>query len=341
MIKRLLIALFFIPFISVWSWDDLEERLSSFVLETKKLEIPGFPESWNPSIIRWENRYLLSFRVIPNPKTPFNSLLGVIWLDQEFQPVGEPQILNTREEGDPIPSRAEDGRLVIIGDQLYFIYSDNSESKISKGGFRVYVAQIGSEEGQFFLKNIEILREFEGESRAIREKNWTPFDYQGNLLLAYSQSPHLIFYPIPGLGVCQTLFSTETPHHWDWGGLRGGTPGMEVEGVYLAFFHSCKKMATLHSEGKEMLHYFMGAYTYSLDPPFPITRISPEPIIGKNFYHGPVYKPYWGSLRVVFPCGYVYDDFSLWVAYGRQDREVWIAKLDKKGLLDSLIEIER
>jgi len=88
-----------------------------------------------------------------------------------------------------------------------------------------------------------------------------------------------------------------------------------------------------------MPHYFMGAYTFSNSPPFNITQISPEPIWAKNFYSGLNYERYWGSVRVVFPCGFFTDEKFIWITYGRQDHELWIVKLDKQGLLKSLIPI--
>ena len=98
-------------------------------------------------------------------------------------------------------------------------------------------------------------------------------------------------------------------------------------------------MATLHSKGKIIPHYFMGAYTFSANPPFKITRISREPIIGKNFYHGTSYKT-WKPLHVVFPGGFVESDGYIWILYGRQDHEIWVAKLDKQKLFDGLIPVK-
>ena len=113
---------------------------------------------------------------------------------------------------------------------------------------------------------------------------------------------------------------------------------MLIDGEYLAFFHSSTYMSTVHSKGRVIQHYFMGAYTFAAEPPFELTRISPEPIVGKDFYKGREYTT-WKPLRVVFPCGFVFNDRFIWIAYGRQDHEVWIAKLDKKKLFDSLIPV--
>ena len=35
------------------------------------------------------------------------------------------------------------------------------------------------------------------------------------------------------------------------------------------------------------------------------------------------------------------DDQFIWISYGRQDKEIYLVKLDKKGLLDSLVAPEQ
>jgi predicted GH43/DUF377 family glycosyl hydrolase len=317
---------------------DLESAAQDFILETKKIEIPGYPHAFNPSIIRWHGRILMSFRIIPDRKHSFNAQIGLVFLDEEFRAVAEPQLLSLRDEYAVAPCRAEDARLIVISDRLYMIYDDNIESMLAKAGFRVHVAQIYYDGEHFILGQNERLTIFENESKNLREKAWVPFNYQGNLLLAYSIHPHRIFYPrLDGSGICDTIACTKSSSNWKWGVLRGGTPGFKEKEGYLAFFHSSIDMPTKHSDGQIISHYFMGAYLFSHDPPFHIFKISPEPIIGKNFYSGVRYKPYWKPVRCVFPCGYISNDKHIWIAYGRDDHETWIAKLDKKGLLQSLV----
>lgn len=321
---------------------NLEEDVEPFVLETKRIHIPGHPDAFNAGIIRWQGRLLLSFRVIPDPKMKYNSRLGLVWLNDDFEPVGTPQILETHEPGFPVAPRSEDARLLTVGDKLYIVYSDNKEEKLSKGGFRVYVGQLTFDGEKFSVHAIECLSKYEGETRNLREKNWVPFDYEGQLLLAYSLSPHRIFRPLlDSSGQCETVAISEKPIDWDWGELRGGTPGLLDDGAYLSFFHSWKDMSSIHSENKTVSHYFMGAYIFSPSPPFEITAISPKPIIGKGFYTGQSYKPYWKPVKAIFPCGFVFDDHFIWVAYGRDDHEIWIVKLNKKGLLGSLRSLTR
>ena len=311
------------------------------MLETKKIDIPGYPDAFNPSIIRWQNRNLLSFRIIPDPKHSFESKIGLVWLDDEFQPVENPQLLVMRDIDSTVPYRAEDARLILVENQLWIVYCDNLESTTSRGGYRVYIARVCTLNGWFYLDSIECLSHFEGQSQQMREKNWVPFDYQGHLLLAYSLVPHKIFWPELGTGECKTICSTISELNWAWGILRGGTPALKIDDdEYLAFFHSSIEMASDHSDGKIESHYFLGAYTFSSQPPFAIQRISPEPIVAKGFYSGTDYKPYWKPVRVVFPCGFVMDSQFIWISYGRQDREIWIVKLDRKELLNHLSQIK-
>jgi predicted GH43/DUF377 family glycosyl hydrolase len=320
---------------------DLESLAQEFILETKRIDIPGYPSAFNPSIIRWNGYILMSFRDIPNPKFPYSSVLGLILLDEAFNPIAEPQILSVPTKEPSIPPRAEDARLFYIGETLYIAYSDNPEPKLSKGGFRMEIGEIHFENGLFSIRNIDRITEYEGQSSTLREKSWVPFEYRDSLLLSYSINPHLVFRHIPGTNSCDTVALTAPKIPWNWGIIRGGTPALPLEnGEYLSFFHSVKKMSTVNSNGKEIHHYFMGAYTFAREFPFPITRFSTEPIVGKGFYTGAAYKPYWGSIQCVFPAGLIMEQEIIWVSYGRQDHEIWIVKLDKRKLLDSLVTIK-
>lgn len=321
--------------------DDLESMCQPFVLETRQIEIPGYPFAFNPGIVRWNGRLLMSFRVIPNPKQSWNSEIGLVFLNEDFQPVSKAQLISLRNEYSNVPCRAEDARLITLGNRLYMAYDDNMELTISKGGFRMFIAEIHYDGEHFIADPLEILDRYEGETRELREKAWTPFDYRGNLLLAYSIDPLLIFYPrLDGTGICDTVCRSQCFTEWNWGILRGGTPALLDEEGYFAFFHSSIDMASSHSEGKTICHYFVGAYLFSSEPPFTLLKISPEPIVGKLFYNGKQYKPYWKPIRCVFPCGYVTDNKYIWMSYGRNDHECWIAKLDKKGLMNSLVPVK-
>lgn len=318
---------------------NLQEMVQKFVLETKQILINEYPHAFNPSIIYWNNEILMSFRVIPNPEDAFNAWIGIVRLDINFTPIGTAQRIYAQVGDLPIPSRVDDARLVICGKHLYLVYSGNPEIMISKGGFRMYIAELLWDGKNFFIQNNECLSSFEGNNKRRREKNWVPFNYANELLLAYSIKPHRILRPIRTTSYCETFAYSNQSIEWNWGILRGGTPALLDDDNYLAFFHSSKKMVTVQSKGQEILHYFIGAYTFSKHPPFSVTKISAVPIVAESFYTGAEYEPYWKPVQVVFPCGFIFDKNYIWLAYGKQDHEIWIAKLDKKKLYESLMPV--
>lgn len=332
-----LLLLLLMSFMPLSADEDLESNIPNYVVETMRIDIPGYPTAFNPSIIRWKGSLLMSFRVIPDPKASFNSKIGLIWLDDDFIPLSDPQILETQTPGSSIPSRSEDARLIEVQGRLYMVYSDNKDLKISKAGFRLYIAEIRFDGKVFSLHDVVCLSRYEGESPLIREKNWVPFVLNNELYLAYSLCPHKIFRPLLDRGECETVAVSRALLDWQWGELRGGTQALPLnESEYLSFFHSWVDIPTIHSDGKAISHYFMGGYTFSREAPFEIKRISQEPIVAKGFYSGKVYKPYWKQVRAIFPCGFLMNENYIWIAYGRADYECWIIKLDKNLFLDNL-----
>jgi predicted GH43/DUF377 family glycosyl hydrolase len=315
---------------------------SDFILETKRINIPGYRYVFNPSIIRWGDSFLMSFRV---QNKIYNSAkaIGLVWLDKDFNAKGKPYILEIRDQKENnffvrknSNVTEQDPRLIKIKDRLYMVYNN-----LRIG--RMFIAELYYDGHSMFLNKPECLLNFEGSNRRCIEKNWVPFQYEDKLLLAYSISPHKILLPLLGTESCETYACSKKRITWDWGEIRGGTPAFMVEGKYLSFFHSSKyNIKSNYSEGINTHHYFMGAYMFDPHPPFEITHISPYPIICDDFYNGKSYnKKGIVPLKVVFPMGFVFDDDYIWISYGKQDHECWIAKLDKKRLLKSLVPLEK
>ena len=312
---------------------NLEENAQDFIVTTKQIEIAGYPGAFNPSIIRWENSLLLSFR-IRNPISKGTDGIGLVWLDEEFNPISEPQVLSIPYEKQPI-SKQQDPRLIAIGNHLFLVYNNVIDPIVHPELRRMYYVELIYDGISFSPQKPQAITKYPYQLSYRQEKNWIPFDFNNQLLLSYTIHPHIVFYPLLHTPICELFAETTTTVEWPWGTLRGGTPALKIGDEYLAFFHSCIHLPTLHSNGKNILHYFMGAYTFSAMPPFQLTRLSPHPIIGKTFYSGPAYKT-WKPLRVVFPCGYVFDDKYINVVYGKQDFEMWVVQLDKYKFLESL-----
>lgn len=336
---RILFVIIFVIYTqSAISLIDLEVD-NNIIIETKKINITEFPYAFNPSIVRWQGEIWMSFRFFPDKTNTWDSRFGLIKLTEDFEIVGKPFILDCLDcDFNQDYHSLEDGRLITNKDKLYIIYNDHVEPMDSLQR-RVFMAEIYLEGDKFLIKNKNYFLEFEGENPKRMEKNWIPFVNDERLYLSYAINPHRILVPKDGFNSCDTLTSTEKKISWKWGELRGGTPAFPVGNEYLALFHSSKDMSSVQSKGKRMPHYFMGAYTFSAEYPFHITKISREPLIKNDFYKEPI-SPYWSPKLVVFPCGYIIDDEYIWVSYGRADLECYIAKINRKKLLESLVPIE-
>jgi predicted GH43/DUF377 family glycosyl hydrolase len=316
---------------------DMETMVRDFILETKKIEFPGYPGAFNPSFIKWQGSFLMSFRVY-NPANGSANPFALVWLNENFEPITVPQVFELPFYNPVLPSKQQDPRLISIGDRLFVVYNNILENIIHREIRRMFIVELFYDGKKFTAGDPECLTDFEGKNETRYEKNWVPFEYNGELLFGYSLIPHRILRPKLGTGTCETVASSFGNIKWDWGVPRGGTQAVLDGDHYLSFFHSWIDIPTVQSNGRRVSHYVMGAYTFQAHPPFAITAISPEPIVAKNFYSPPYYRT-WKPLRCVFPAGIVVDDHYIWISYGRQDHEIWIAKLDKKSLLQSLISV--
>lgn len=307
-------------------------KVQNFVLEEKQIHIRGYPDAFNPSIVRWSNgKLLLVFRT-RDPLTGSTHLMRFSWLNESFEPIGESLPLIIYEAHSLKKSRAQDPKLIKVNNRFYIVYNniyreDDDEAR------RMIVSELHYEKNEFFIVNPQVLLKFKGEKKnEWREKGWAPFDFNGILLMSYSLYPHRVILPHLYNDECEMVSLTKYKNKWKWGELRGGTPALLDGDLYLGFFHSSL-------DNNALTYYFMGAYAFSSKIPFEMMFISPEPIMGKQFYNAPDY-PTWKPLKVVFPGGFVFNDQYIWVVYGRQDHESWVIKLDKKKLLDSLIPVE-
>lgn len=265
--------------------------------------------------------------------------IGLVLLNQHFEPISWPQILDIHYTSPMIAQRQQDPRLVYVGDRLFMVFSNMINGDKGPKTRRMFVAELFYKRETFYVSEPVAILNYEGKEAQTLTKNWVPFEYEGGLNLSYDINPHTVFR-FDGSYNAKTLGNTKAQVNWEYGALRGGTPAiLDDDGQYLAFFHSSKEMKTAHSEGAKIQHYFMGAYTFSAQPPFNLTSISKEPIIGKNFLYGPVYQT-WKPLRVVFPGGIIVGKDKVWVAYGRQDHEAWIATIDKKKLRESMVKTQ-
>jgi len=302
---------------------------SPCVLETKKIHLRGFPKAFNPSILKVDKGYLMTFR--QNLKTKKGaSEVGIVLLNDQFEPITKPQLLNTRFEEDKAPPQAQDARLIEAGGKIYILYNDNVDKVVYiKERRDMFLAELTPGDNGYVVEKPTKLVYPERLKKQRWEKNWVPFAWKDTLLLGYSLMPHLILTP-EDQGVCRLFNQSITRVLWKWGTLSGGTPAQLVDGNYLAFFHSSIYSQSKLSKYREMKHYYMGAYTFSPEPPFNVLAMSPTPLMHPDFYKSGKH------IRAIFPGGYVVEDSKIHMVYGKNDCEMWVVTLDKEMLLNSL-----
>ncbi len=278
----------------------------------------------------------MSFRT-RDPISKVANLTGFVWLNENFEPVGKASLLKINNDLPLKISKAQGARLVKFNN-LYFIVYNNILDTQDLESRRMIVAHLNYVKNQFFIKDPKYILSFNGDPTHWREKNWSPFQYKGRLYFSYSINPHRVF-KLPRLrNDCKTVALTEKEIDWKWGELRGGAPAIRDGNHFFGFFHSWKDLKSVQSNGEKIAHFFMGAYLFEAEPPFEMTYISKEPIIGKSFYHSPDYET-WKPLKGVYPGGMIFNKHSVSVFYGKQDHECWVVKMDKKGLLNSLVAL--
>lgn len=331
---------FFLPYIiffvvclqAIESKEDKDAQ--DLVVATTRIVLNRFPKAFNPSLISLERGFLLTFRHCLWPHEPWTSYIGIVLLNDRLQPVSQPQLLRTRSKGAITPSQSEDARIFACNGRIYLIYNDNvefspPENPCSKRD--MFLAELSYNGHKFTLSEPIKLTHSNKMLSSRVQKNWTPFEWQKKLLLIYTNHPHEILMPDIPSGLCDPIYTTLFDINWKWGEMRGGSPAQLVDGEYLSFFHSSIVTSSHASRGNRMHHYYMGAYTFTAEPPFEVTKMSSSPIVGKGFYTQSD-----SEKRVVFPGGYAVKGKYIYVAFGKDDREMWVAIIEKAKLQASL-----
>lgn len=317
--------------------DVFENLDQQIVIETKRIEFEDFPGAFNPSILKIDQGFLLTFRYCPDlANQSWLSYIGIVELDTALNPRAPPELLTTRLKRSKTPSQTEDARLFLFGDTIFLIYNDNvDEMSFDHCNRRdMFLAELRLINGKYQLFSPLKLTHEEKYFSVLQQKNWIPFEYQNSLFFSYSIHPHEVLKPNLESGLCSRRYQTEPKLNWNYGSLRGSSAAQLVDGSYLAFFHSSVYIRSSISPHFRAWHYFMGAYTFSATPPFELTQISEKPIFCNNFYSSTS-----SDKKVVFPGGFAVEGSHIYVAYGKDDREIWIATLDKEALQQSLIKI--
>lgn len=291
----------------------------AFIKNIFEVKVPNFKGAYNGSILEDGEGYLLAFRYdtylnpIQQHKEDFKQHIGLVKLNNAFKPIGKAELC--------LGDRAYDPRLFRLREDIYLIFaSPHPEEKTSLESSHLNLALLNG-------ASVERLVPLHIPFQNHWEKNWVLFDYNDNLHLEYTIDPQVVASVDPETGLCAPLSELKQPIQWPYGIIRGGTPALEVDGEYLAFFHSSVKKRRGYT-------YYIGAYTFSKEPPFQITRISPKPFQSSQFYSTPACPL--SISRVLFPGGFVVRGDTIYLCYGENDAAIKVMAIDKKALLESL-----
>jgi len=214
---------------------------------------------FNASLIESGDGYLCAVRT-----SWVKSRLHAFRLDRDFKPTGANRRLDLYNGG--ASAAQEDGRWFRINGQLYISFSGFCGSSI-----HVQYARINE-------TTLEVERIYwpvlYGQMR--KEKNWQPFEYEGDVWYVYAINPHQIIKAPIAEQYCDPVVTREgtTPFNGTWSGgtMRGGAAPVLHNGEWYSFFHG----HTIQENGRRL--YTVGCYTFSPEPPFQILRYTPHPI---------------------------------------------------------------
>lgn len=286
----------------------------------KRIRIESY---FNGSIATYQNKIYFCCRADQRPWF-HNIRLVLCELDDDFNvKKGTARFVNVGSlldsKGKNGEFRVEDPRLFTCGGKLHLSYGD---------GYQMYHATFTDDIQIDRWKSIANFRVKIGEND-YREKNWTPFDYEGKPHFIYADSPRVIWCPFTRMA-----HLSEQRLTWKYGQIRGGTPAIPYKDKYITFFHSAENVNQSWQNGRL---YAMGAYLFNREPPFKVTAITPTPLMrGELLYKNPIVE----RQAVIFPAGLIQSKDSFFVSMGINDSCTGVIRIQKFLVDSSLVQLK-
>ncbi len=287
----------------------------------------------NGGIFEFKGQWFLCYRT-DQRKWCHHPRVHVVMVNRQCTPIGMNYHLNTRSNtlgwradyrgkcNSGSLFRAEDPRVCVIDDELVIWWTD---------GFKQYYGTLELEWNEEGLTSAQVCDQYCPKPPYIseiarnlqydgREKNWTPFDVDGEHWIVYSCSPFICCRIEEGQ-IVETV-QHRVSYDWKYGFIKGGTPAIALDDErYLTIFHS-----TMKYEG--IACYFAGAITFDRTTFRPL-QISRYPIVaplpdGDPDRHNDSY--------VIFPAGLIVDGDRIYFSYGYNDRLLKVHAMTKADL---------
>jgi predicted GH43/DUF377 family glycosyl hydrolase len=193
----------------------------------------------NPTIQFVNERWIMAYKIV----TPsyHSERFAICRLDaalcvvpESVVPLSDSIPNSTTQVGDP--------RLFLYQERLFVIYCHFRLPSL------LYIAEIDPDS----LNAVGPARPLLLDDRRWQEKNWMPFEHEGELLAVYSIAPHVILQldlSDREVIACRRIHRSDwdvSHYHRHFGEPRGGAPPVRIGNVYYSFFQSHYFTSRLH-----------------------------------------------------------------------------------------------
>lgn len=277
---------------------------------------PGEPGlRFNPSILADGDGYLFAAR---NKWWESDILIGR--LDADFRPIGTARRLDLGHAH--ADTAREDPRLFRHQGQPHVAFTGVAKGQRAPSHNQLYtrLSADGMEVEEVFAPHYP--------ARQRWEKNWSFFDFRGDLYAIYSFAPCRIL-KIEG-NSATLAYETPTVSDWAGGDIRGGAAPVPVGDELWCFTHD-------RLSAGPRLFYRTGLVALDGQSPFGVRRMVPQPILVAD----PKTKPANHYASVVFAGGAVRCGDDWIVAHGVHDRWSELHLFSHADLESRLVEVPR
>jgi predicted GH43/DUF377 family glycosyl hydrolase len=193
---------------------------------------------------------------------------------------------------------------------IYSYYEDKMETEHILG-------LIVMENDNDFVKNIPF--RISPASLKTRQKNWVPFEYQGDIYFVGEIKPHTI-YKLNNFSDNETelVYSLDWESKWfSHAHMRGNTPPVLLnDDTFLGTFHTVETRGGVH-------FYDNGFYTFKASPPFNVIKSASRTFLPAEAACETYFRKH-EQIVCPFPIGMVIESDDIHISYGDNDSSVKI-----------------
>lgn len=299
--------------------NNIESQFPSIENQLFTYKIKGLTAgAYNPSIIRFRGKLLMSFRF---HEASLKTKLGLAELDDNFN-VTNAEILDLDEDE---TLSLEDGKLYAWKGELWLMFVVSNWPNLPASQVKICKLYKPdhwrfSDKEQYFLPD-----------RQTFEKNHQPIIHDDVFNIVYRSNQKEDGNTTELTQVIYSPFEKremKTPAlRWAYGEVRGGTVPLPYEGRMISFFHS--SLDNFPPQNPRC--YFVGAVLRKAEPPFQMLAISKRPILRGSEVGGDESRFHWKS-QVIFPLGAIEHEGGWLLSCGQNDSASILVKVKPSDL---------